>query len=73
MVSGEYDGYFCSVVNAITIVILGSIFGLKNVCQIHQWATNEKIKKFLKEKFQTEKVPCYYWFLCLLKIVRKNS
>ncbi len=69
----EYDGYFCSVADAITIVILGSICGLKNVSQIHQWATNEKIKKFLKEKFQIEKVPCYYWLLCLLKIVKPDS
>ena len=37
----EYDGYFCSVVEAMTIVILGSICGLKNVSQIHQWASNE--------------------------------
>jgi len=44
----EYDGYFCSVANAITIIILGSICGLKNVSQIHQWAANEKIMESLK-------------------------
>ncbi len=69
----EYDGYFCSVVEAMTIVILGSICGLKNVSQIHQWASNEKIKKFLKEKFQIKRVPCYYWLLCLLKLVKPES
>lgn len=31
----EYNGYFCSVAEAITIVILGSICGLKNISQIH--------------------------------------
>ena len=69
----EYDGYFCSVADAVTIIILGSICGLKNVSQIHQWATNEKIKKFLNEKFQIEKVPCYYWLLCLLKLLKPDS
>lgn len=69
----EYDGYFCSVADAITIIILGSICGLKNVSQIHQWAANEKIREFLKEKFQIEKVPCYYWLLCLLKLVKPDS
>lgn len=69
----EYNGYFCSVVDAVTIIILGSICGLKNVSQIHQWATNEKIKEFLKEKFQIENVPCYYWLLCLLKLVKPDS
>lgn len=31
----EYNGYFCSVADAVTIIILGSICGLKNVSQIH--------------------------------------
>lgn len=32
----ECNGYFCSVAEAITIVIPGCISGLKNVSQIHQ-------------------------------------
>jgi hypothetical protein len=31
----EYNGYFCSVAEAVTIIILGSICGLKNTSQIH--------------------------------------
>lgn len=69
----EYNGYICSVKDAVTIVILGSICGLKNVKQIHQWASNDKITEFLKEKFQIERVPCYYWLLCLLKLVKPES
>jgi len=69
----EYNGYFCSVADVMTIIILGSICGLKNVSQIHQWAANEKISEFLKEKFQIKKVPCYYWLLCLLKLVKPDS
>ena len=65
----EYNGYFCSVAEAITIVILGCISGLKNVSQIHQWATDDRVSGFLKEKFGIENVPCYYWLLCLLKLV----
>ena len=37
----EYDGYFCSVEEAITIVILGSFCGLKNANQIHQWTEKQ--------------------------------
>ena len=69
----EYNGYICSVRDAIIIVILGSICGLKNVKQIHQWALNEKISEFLKEKFQIKRIPCYYWLLCLLKLVKPES
>ena len=38
----EYKGYFCSIPDAISIVVLGSICGLRNTSQIHQWAKNDK-------------------------------
>ena len=69
----EYDGYFCSVAQAITLVLLGSICGLKNVSQIHQWAVNPRISRFLKEYFGIKHVPCYYWLLCLLKLIAPDS
>ena len=31
----EYNGYFCSIAEAISIVVLGSLCGFKNVSQIH--------------------------------------
>lgn len=43
----EYNGYFCSVAETITIVMLGSMSGLKNVSQIHQWATDNRVSEFL--------------------------
>ena len=42
-----YDGYFYNVGEIITIVILGSICGLRNIKQIHQWATSERVSEFL--------------------------
>ena len=72
-ITKEYSGYFYSIADAITIIILGSVCGLKNISQIHQWASNKNIKEFLKESFGIEKVPCYYWLLCLLKMVKPES
>lgn len=69
----EYNGYFCSVAEAITIIILGSICGLKNISQIHQWAASDRVNEFLKEKFRIENIPCYYWLLCLLKLIEPDS
>lgn len=71
--SKEYKGYFCKIGDVIATVILGSICGLKNVSQINQWANNKKVSEFLKEKFKIESVPCYYWMLCLLKIIKPES
>ena len=65
----EHNGYSFSVGEALTIVILGSFCGLRNINQIHQWATSKRISKFLKKYFGIEKIPCYYWLLCLLKII----
>lgn len=70
---GHHKGYYYSVKEAITIVILGSICGLKNVSQIHQWAESERTREFLREKFQIRQIPCYYWLLCLLKLIKPES
>ena len=69
----EYNGYFYKVTDAITIVLLRSICGLKNISQNHQWASSDRIKEFLKEKFQIKSVPCYYWLLCLMKLIKPES
>lgn len=69
----EYNGYFCRISDAIVIVILGSICGLKNVSQIHQWAMNERVREVLKYDFGIKDIPCYYWLLCLLKLIKPQS
>jgi len=69
----EHNGYFCSVWEALTIVILGSFCGLRNVNQIHQWAANARVSEFLAKCFEIENIPCYYWLLCLLKIIKPKS
>lgn len=69
----EYNGYFCSIAEAIGIVVLGSLCGFRNVSQIHHWAENARVKEFLKEKFQIERIPCYFWLLTLLKMVKPDT
>lgn len=69
----EHNGYFCSVGRTLTIVILGSMCGLRNVSQMHQWASNQRVSSFLKEHFGIGSIPSYYWLLCLLKIIKPES
>jgi hypothetical protein len=68
-----HDGYYYNVGDAIAIVILGSFCGLRNVNQVHQWAMHEKNRTILREKFNIERVPCYYWLLRLLGILEPKS
>ena len=69
----EHDGYFCSVWEALAITILGSFCGLKNMKLIHEWATNAHTKEFLLKHFGIIKIPCYYWLICLLKLINPMS
>ena len=71
--SKEHNGYSYSVEEAVTIVTLGTICGLRNVSQIHQWAENPRVSEFLRDHFGIETIPCYYWLLCLLKIINMFS
>jgi len=69
----EYNGYFFSVSTAITISILGTFCGLRNMKQIHQWASNSKIKQFLSEKFGIENLACYSWYTQVLGLIKPES
>ena len=69
----KYSGYLYGVAEAITIVILGSLCGLKNMKRIHQWAENDRVRKFLREEFGIERIPCYFWLTALLKLVKPES
>ena len=69
----EHDGYYYHVGEVISVMIMGLLCGLQNISQIHQWATSEKVSSFLDEKFGISKIPCYYWMLCLLKIINPES
>lgn len=69
----DYNPYFCSVEEAISIVIIGTFCGFQNLKQIHQWADHEKIKIQLAELFGIKTIPCYYWLTRLLKIIDPKS
>lgn len=69
----EYNEYFCSIAEAVGIVVLGSLCGFRNVSQIHHWAENARVKELLKEKFQITHIPCYFWLLTLLKMVKPDT
>ena len=69
----EYDGYFCSIKDAVIIVILGSLCDLQSAKKIHAWATTEHVRTFLAETFGIKRIPCYWWLLNLLALVTPES
>ena len=69
----EHNGYTYSVGRALTIVILGSLCGLREISKIHQWAKSQHVMDFLKDNFGILSIPCYYWLLTLLKLIKPES
>ena len=69
----EYDGYFCSIKDAVIIVLLGSLCEMRSVTRIHMWAQAEHVRRFLEEKFHIKRLPCYWWLLSLLAMIRPES
>lgn len=43
----KYDGYFCSVKDAVIILVLGSLCDLRNARRIYEWAAMEHVREFL--------------------------
>ena len=69
----DYEGYFCSVEEAISIVIVGTFCGFRNLKQIHEWAKHEEIQGVLIEHFGITHVPCYYWLTRLMGLIDPES
>ena len=72
-ITREYKPYFFSIGDAISIVIIGTFCGFRNLKQIHQWAEHEKIKELLSKHFGIARIPCYYWLTQLLKLIKPES
>ena len=68
-----YDGYFCSVRDAVVIVTLGSLCELRSVMRIHAWASTETVTDFLEKEFGIEHIPCYGWLTELLALIKPES
>ena len=69
----DYDEYFCSVKNAVIILILGSLCDLKNIKRIHEWASTAQVQEYLKKEFNIQRIPCYWWLLSLLSLITPES
>jgi len=68
-----HKGYHYNVGDALTLVMLGSLCGLRNISQVHQWASSLPIKEFLSTNFGIKSIPSYYWLSCLLKLIVPQS
>lgn len=47
----EYDGYYYQIADIVSMVASGSLCGLKNINQLHQWTQNERTREFLRMEF----------------------
>lgn len=71
--SREHNGYTHSVGRTLTIVILGTLCGLTNIEEIHQWAKHERVSKFLALQFAIYTIPCLTHMRTLMSIILPKS
>jgi predicted transposase YbfD/YdcC len=69
----EHNGYKHNVGRALAIVILGSVCGLTDIAEIHQWANNGRTRDFLGKHFAIFTIPSRHWFEVLLSIIKPES
>jgi len=69
----KHEGYRYNVGDMLTIVILGSFCGLRNISQVHEWASNSRVQEVLSTSFGITSIPCYFWLSCLLKLIKPQS
>ena len=67
-----YDGYWYKVKNVVTIVLLGSLCGLRNLTLIHEWAKSEKVLRYL-QRMGIPRVPCYSHLTVIMGLVEPKS
>jgi predicted transposase YbfD/YdcC len=71
--SREHNGYMHSIGRMLTIVILGTLCGLTDIEEIHQWAKNQRIKGFLSENFAIYTIPSCVHLRNLISIILPES
>jgi hypothetical protein len=64
-----HRGYYYQVKDALIIAILGSLCGLSDMKDIHQWSDNSRVREFLTQTFNMNYFPCYSWFTLLMRLV----
>lgn len=68
-----YTGYYYSVADVITILVIGLLSNLQTPHEIHQWACSEPVRLMLREDFGMEKVSCYAQFMNILGNIKADS
>ena len=68
-----YDGYFYSVADVVTILVVGLLCGLRNAHEIVQWSCSENVAAVFREYFHIMKIPCYAQFMNILGNIKADS
>ena len=67
--SSEYQGYFYSISNILTIMVCGMLSSLQCVNDVYEWSKAAPVRKFLNERFGIGKIPCKAQFYNILACV----
>ena len=69
----SYAGYFYSVSDVVTILVIGLLCGLKNSHEIYQWSQSKAVRAMLMDYIGMKRFPCYAQFMNILGNVKADS
>ena len=69
----EHDGYWYKVSHVLTILVMGTLCGIKNASDIHKWAESKPTRQFLQEQFGIDKIMSRAQFYNILAVVKADK
>jgi len=69
----EHNGYWYSVSDALIIIVIGSLCGLRTIMEIYTWATSKPTRQFLAKEFGMETIMSKSQFYNILGIVNAEA
>ena len=68
-----YEGYFYSVADIVTILVVGLLCRMRTAHEIYQWPHSKSVSSVFRESFGMRKLPCYAQFMNILGNIKADS
>jgi predicted transposase YbfD/YdcC len=69
----RYRGYFYSVSDVVTILVVGLLCGLRTAHEIYQWSCAKAVREIVTGYFGIKQFPCYAQFMNILGNIKADS
>jgi len=69
----EHDGYWYKVSHVLTMLVMGTLCGIKTPSDIHKWTESKPTRQFLQEQFGIDKLMSRAQFYNILAVINAEK